>query len=206
MYKSIDEMELFEKFDYIGSDGILPIIIQRCFGMRITNRYSFDMSSVAPAVFDYAIANNMTIYFIGSTHENINEFIQNLKNNYPDIMISGFHHGYIDGNEKSVAKQIISSSANIVIIGMGAPAQERFSVFLREYGFSGTIYTCGGFIHQASNKFYYFNGWIDKFHLRTIYRWYKEPHVICRLKYYPSFILTYTKFCLIKKMAKSYID
>jgi N-acetylglucosaminyldiphosphoundecaprenol N-acetyl-beta-D-mannosaminyltransferase len=66
---------------------------------------------------------------------------------------------------------------DIVIVGMGAIAQERFLLGLKQAGFSGKGFTCGGFIHQtASNKIDYYPRWVDKLNLRFLYRMLKESY------------------------------
>ena len=110
---------LYAKFDYICSDGILPIFLNKFFGCSKSTRISFDMTSLAKNVFEQDSRNiSLNIYFIGSTQENIESFVTLVKQIYPKINVCGFHHGYIK-DFSDISKVIIDANPNIVIIGMG---------------------------------------------------------------------------------------
>lgn len=48
---------------------------------------------------------------------------------------------------------------------------------VKEAGFKGIGFTCGGFIHQtAKNEIDYYPAWVNRMNVRFIYRMYKEPH------------------------------
>lgn len=186
---------LYAKFDYICSDGILPIFLNKFFGCSKSTRISFDMTSLAKDVFEQDSPNiSLKIYFIGSTQENIESFVTLIKQIYPKIKVCGFHHGYIK-DFNNISEIVIESNPNIVIIGMGAPLQDEFAIYLKEQGFKGTIYTCGGFFHQTVKNINYYPYWINKLNLRALYRMIKEPYVIKRvLVYYPIFVINYSAF------------
>ena len=84
-------------------------------------------------------------------------------------------------------KNIIKINPDLLIIGMGAPKQDKLCLLLKELGYAGTVYTCGGFFHQTVMKVGdYYPSWINKSNLRFVYRMYKEPNTIVRyFIYYP---------------------
>lgn len=187
--------ELYEKFDYICSDGILPVWMNQLWGVEKTERISFDMTSLAKEVFEYCSINGDGIYFIGSEVEKIDSFINVIRKNYPFLNIKGWHHGYIKERFDDMVKIIMSSKANVVIIGMGAPIQDQFAVYLKDKGFSGCVYTCGGFFHQTTERLNYYPEWINNWNLRTLYRLIHERYVWGRVfRYYPRFIVFYSMF------------
>ena len=48
---------------------------------------------------------------------------------------------------------------------------------VKNAGYQGVGFTCGGFIHQTSkNEIDYYPAWVDKTNLRFVYRMWKEPH------------------------------
>lgn len=191
--------DLYSKFDYICSDGFLPIWLNKFFCKQSRSfRISFDMTSLAKIVFDNI--GQHRVYFIGSKQADMDSFINIISSSYPKMKICGYHHGYIKGQYDDIIIQILKSEPSVVIIGMGAPMQDEFAVLLNERGFRGTIYTCGGFFHQTTNNLNYYPNFINKFNLRWIYRMFKEPYVIKRvLFYYPIFIFHYSKFLLNMK-------
>ena len=115
-----------------------------------------------------------------------------IQNSFPFLNIVGYHHGFINGQESLIANEIIDINPDVVVVGMGALVQDRFAVLLRDLGCRSSIYTCGGFLHQTVNRINYYPKWINRLHLRTLYRLIKEPYVWKRvILYYPRFVCKY---------------
>jgi exopolysaccharide biosynthesis WecB/TagA/CpsF family protein len=200
----------FHNFDIIAPDGILIVLmlnLMRVKKFRI-QRFSFDMTSVAPYVLQEAQKYNYDVYFLGTKSEFIVSTIQTIKSNYPNLIIAGFRHGFFDNDSERMAfiAEVIKKSPKIIIIGMGTPYQETMAVDLRSAGFRGAIYTCGGFLHQTSQKLVYYPRLIDKLHLRLPYRMYKEKGVLKRsLMTYPIFCCKFPFKVMKLKLAKGKI-
>ena len=188
-----DYLYLYEKADYICSDGILPIVINKLCKKNRTQRMSFDMTSLAPIIFRKLSNDQQSVYFIGSTTENIEAFIRNIMTEYPQLIISGFINGYLTDEDKiRVYDDILCKKPSTIVIGMGTPLQDKLAYDIRRIGYDGNIYTCGGFFHQTANSAQYYPKCIDRLNLRWLYRMYKEKYVLKRvLLYYPIFIVRY---------------
>lgn len=192
------EKSILDDFDGVFFDGLLIVVFINLFLNKKVKRVSFDMTSLAPKVFKYAIDNKKTIYFLGSKEEEIKGFVNVIKQNFPGINIEGYRSGYFSVEErKEVLKGLVQSNPDILVVGMGTPLQEVFLADLVARGWKGLGFTCGGFIHQTSDSLYYYPKWIDRFHLRWLYRLYDEPKLIKRfLKSYIGFPIIFTiDFC-----------
>ncbi len=196
----------YSKFDYIASDGFLLTIIFNILIKKTTKRISFDMSSLAPIIFQFAIDHNKSIYFIGSKDKEIEQFVTTIQKNFPLLNIIGYRHGYFQDEEEKfiILQNIISIVPDIIIIGMGIPAQDIFAINLKEKGFTGTIYTCGGFIHQTQTKKNYYPKIINSTNTRFLYRIAKEKHVFQRIikSIFPFILFVYRnkkKFAILRK-------
>ena len=70
----------------------------------------------------------LAIYFFGSTEHTLNLFIQEIKNNFPNIAIAGFHiDRFREANADEDADDILkinASGAHLVLVGRGCPRQE----------------------------------------------------------------------------------
>lgn len=188
---------LYKQFDYIGSDGIGPIVLNRLFGKPKSTRFSFDMSSIAGNVLQDIRDNKKKVYILGAKEGEIERSITTIENNFDGIEIAGYHHGYFKGYENDIIKEIIDSNANVAIIGMGAPIQDKMAIKLKEYGFVGTVYTCGGFIHQTTSSIMTYPKWVNKLQLRAIYRILTQKGMLKRLiETYPKFLITYPVFLI----------
>lgn len=191
--------KLFEKFN-IKIDGMLLVKVLRLFGLKDIVRESFDMTSLAQIVFEDAINDNKSIYFIGTKPKIIDKTIENIQKSYPKLNIIGFRDGYIKNEERNnLLEDIKTLSPDIVVCGMGTLLQEQFLVDLQASGWDGIGYTCGGFLHQTAGDIQYYPKWINKYNLRWVYRIYDEPVLFKRYfgeypKFFWYFLIDYIEY------------
>ncbi len=176
---ALDNKELFAKMDGIFTDGgLLVKAIKMVYGKQVTRR-SFDMTSVAPELFAYAAVHDKTVYIVASKQEQVEKAVEIFRERYPKVRFAGYRNGYFASEEEMAveAKHICEVNPDFLIVGMGALMQEKFLLKVKETGFQGVGFTCGGFIHQTSkNEIDYYPAWVDKTNLRFVYRMWKEPH------------------------------
>ena len=165
----------------IEIDGGLLVKLLNLFGIKY-KRKSFDMTSLAPIVFNEAIQQNKSVYFIGTKPKVIDLAIKNIQQKFPELNVCGYRDGYLTSDKDSelVFSEINTLNADYVICGMGTPLQEQFLIDLQNSGWDGLGYTCGGFLHQTANNIEYYPKWITRFGLRAFYRMYDEPKLIKR--------------------------
>lgn len=186
-----DKSELVEKVDHFFSDGSLLCKLHNLFLPKIT-RASFDYSSIAEDFLDHVASLDKRIAIIGATEDENLAAVKVLKSQYNSLNVVYHRNGYIE-NKEIVAKKLNESKADVVLVGMGTPYQEQFSIFLKEALHNPTvIITCGGFLTQTSIKPDYYHPLIKKLGLRWLQRVVMHKHVRDRvLKKYPKFIIKY---------------
>lgn len=190
---------LYESFDYISSDGMGPLLLNKLFGKTKSVRLSFDVSAMAGPVFKNMMGYGESLYVLGAKPDEVKKSVDVIKMNFEGIKIAGFHHGYIKNCKKEIVNEIILSGAKVVIIGMGAPLQDEIAVMLKENDFVGSVYTCGGFIHQTTEKITSFPEWSNKLGLRWLYRIFTQKGMLKRLlQTYPKFVISYSWFLLFQ--------
>lgn len=176
---ALENRPLFEKFDGIFADGSLLVsAISLLYAKRVTRR-SFDMTSLAPELLNHLIENHKTLYIVASGQEQVECAAKIFREQYPELRIAGFRNGYFssDAEMDREAYHIVALNPDFLIVGMGALMQEKFLLKVKERGYQGIGFTCGGFIHQtAKSQIHYYPEWIDKMNLRFVYRMYKEKH------------------------------
>ena len=184
---AVSHKELFGEFDGIFVDGsILVWFIRLFYGVRI-KRCSFDMTSLAPKLFDYAIENNKSIAIVASKQNELERAVEILKSRFTGLNVIYSRNGYFSSEEerRSVIREVVDNKPDFLICGMGVVKQEQFLVEAKRAGFQGVGFTCGGFIHQTSkNEVDYYPHWIDKYNLRFLYRFIKEKHT--RKRYFKA--------------------
>lgn len=176
---ALDNKELFSQLDGIFADGgLLVKAIKMVYGKQVTRR-SFDMTSMAPELFAYVAKHGKTIYIVASKREQVEKAVEIFHERYPKVKFAGYRNGYFASeSEMDVeAKYIAKLNPDFLIVGMGALMQEKFLLKVKNAGYQGVGFTCGGFIHQTSkNEIDYYPAWVDKTNLRFVYRMWKEPH------------------------------
>ena len=196
---ALDNKELFARFDGIFADGsILVAAIKLVYGKDVTRR-SFDMTSLAPELLSYAEANNRSVYIVASQQEQVEKAVGIFKERYPELMVAGYRNGYFasEKEQDEEARHIIEVNPDFLIVGMGALMQERFLLKVKDAGYRGIGFTCGGFIHQtAKDEMDYYPAWVDRMNLRFVYRMYKEPHT--RKSYMQAALLFPARFIIEK--------
>lgn len=198
-----EDYHWYEEFDFIPSDGMGPIKLNKLFGKPKSLRLSFDLSTMAGPVFRDMMAHGESLYVLGAKPGEVDKSVETIKKNFEGIKIAGFHHGYIKDCKDEIVKEIIASGAKVVIVGMGAPMQDEMCVRLRDAGFVGTAYTCGGFIHQTQDTMVSFPVWTNKLGLRWLYRIFTQSGMLKRLiETYPKFVVTYSWFLMRKCKVK----
>ena len=181
--EAVKEDELFGNFDLIFADGSIMVwFIHLLYGKKIKRR-SFDMTSMAKEVFQYASNEKKTVYFVGASEANLKIAIDKIKKDFPFLEIVGSRNGFFSSKDdlKLEIDNIIEKSPDLLIVGMGVIKQEKFLLQVKDAGFSGCGFTCGGFLHQyAMRGKKYYPDWINKYNLRFLYRMCKEPYTIRR--------------------------
>lgn len=176
---ALDNKELFSQLDGIFADGgLLVKAIKLVYGKQVTRR-SFDMTSMAPELFAYVAKHGKAIYIVASKQEQVEKAVEIFRERYPKVKFAGYRNGYFASeSEMDVeAKYIAKLNPDFLIVGMGALMQEKFLLKVKNAGYQGVGFTCGGFIHQTSkNEIDYYPAWVDKTNLRFVYRMWKEPH------------------------------
>lgn len=192
-YMIFDNDSLSHKFDFIFADGALLVMLHNFFSKRKIDRLSFDFSSMAGSLFDFANNNNLSVALVGGTKEEMSNCIVFLQRKYPSINFNNSRHGFFeDESEINDYLYSISDSIDILISGMGTPLQEEFVVKAKKITHARLFFTCGGFITQTGTKGDYYHPLIKKSGLRWLQRALGSSHVRRRLIYnYPVFVFKY---------------
>jgi len=190
-----DKPGLIDQFDRVHFDGIFLCLIYKLFGLTSVPRRSFDMTSLARSVFADASRTGKTVAIIGAKEGLIEKAIETLTTTFHiNVVLS--RHGYFSSpREKSDFQDSLAAlNPDIVVVGMGAVLQEQFLIELRARAWTGTGFTCGGFLHQTAERLEYYPRLMDKLNLRWVYRMFKDPYVIRRYGLdYPKFLLLFLK-------------
>ena len=91
---ALNNTDLFGRFDGIFADGsLLVAAIKMLYGKKVTRR-SFDMTSLAPELFEYAEKEGKSLYFVASKQEEVESALEIFKERYPNLIVAGYRNGY----------------------------------------------------------------------------------------------------------------
>ena len=184
--RDADYRDHLQRMDLVFCDGIaLALAASRIDGFPM-ERISFDSTSLAPLVFEYARANGKRIALVGGRPGVAHVAAARIGESYPGISIVGAIDGF--RSQKSLVEHVQALAADIVICGMGAPAQEAFLMALANAGWLGVGFTCGGYLDHLGQRFHFYPPLIDRLNLRWLYRLAREPRRIgyrCVVEYGP---------------------
>ena len=133
------------------------------------------------------------VFFIGGQKDEIINFKKYIAQAYPKLSLK-VYDGYAHSCRTELAANLTKDSK--LIVGLGTPRQEEFAITKTKLNVCSEIYTCGAFISQtAQSGGNYYPAYINKLHLRWMWRIWNEPHVLRRiLLNYPQGLYLSAKF------------
>ena len=136
-----------------------------------------------------------SIYLLGAEEEVLVKCIDNIKKQYPNLIIAGSHNGFFDlDNCDDIIQDIKSKEIYAIFVAMGSPRQEIFidkiltdsniRIFM---GVGGVFDVFAGKVNRAPK-------WMISLGLEWLYRTIKEPFRIKRLGAIPKFLIQVVKY------------
>lgn len=168
-------------------DGIGVVIASRFYGTPVKERVAgYDLML---RLMETASSQGRSIYLLGGKAGVAEEAAIKLTESYSGLKIAGTRDGYFEiDEEEKIIEDINNRNADILLVALGAPKQERFIYMHREelkvkiaMGVGGGLDGLAGRVKRAP-VFY------QKAGLEWFYRLIKEPKRITRVMRLPKFI------------------
>lgn len=170
--------------DWITADGVGII-----HALRLLNKPA--VKRITGSDICHALAKNacFSIYLLGSKEFVLNDVKYNLKKRYPDLVIKGSHHGYIEEHEfKNILDDIGAKKPDIILVGMGVEKQELFIDYCRNKLDFGIAIGVGGVFDVLSGTKPRAPYFLQRLSLEWLFRVLIEPKRIVRLTFLPKFL------------------
>jgi N-acetylglucosaminyldiphosphoundecaprenol N-acetyl-beta-D-mannosaminyltransferase len=160
--------------DLVGIDGMGILWGARALGLPATSRVAgVDLLAELLAV---CAQDGFKPYFLGATPAVLHLAMETVRKRYPSLVFAGWHDGYFKSEQESdVVRDIRSSAADCLFIGMPTPRKERFLAAYRDelgvpfvMGVGGGFDVLAGTVRRAPAR-------IQKLGLEWLYRIYQEP-------------------------------
>jgi N-acetylglucosaminyldiphosphoundecaprenol N-acetyl-beta-D-mannosaminyltransferase len=116
------------------------------------------------------------VYFLGTKKDILKDAAENIKRAYPTLKLSGYQEGFFtEGEKERITKEINSSGADVLFVGMGFPIQEKFVIKNKDELKVSMIWNVGGLFDFYSNRKKRAPVWIRKIRLEWLFRLVLEP-------------------------------
>ncbi|ODS50627.1 MAG: N-acetylglucosaminyldiphosphoundecaprenol [Halanaerobium sp. 4-GBenrich] len=183
--------------DLATPDGIGVVIASKILGQPLEERVAgFDLIS---NLFKEFAGEEINFYFLGSKPGIVDQAVENLKKDYPNLNILGYHHGYINrDDQQKIIADINSKNIDLLLVGMGVPLQERFLDNNLKNLKVGAAVTVGGSFDVLAGKVNRAPLWMQKAALEWFYRLLQEPSRFGRMLALPKFIFLVLKSKYLK--------
>lgn len=191
-----DLKEIINSGDMITADGIGLIYATKLKGKPLKERVTgYDLSL---KMLEIANDNNYRLYLLGGKEGVAKSAAENIKKDFPNICIAGYHHGYFKGShnnssgseeELKMIQEINSSNPHIVFVGLGFPNQEIWINANKDKIKARVIIGNGGVMDILSGNLEPTPEIIRKLGFEWLHRLIREPSRIKRQIVIPKFIL-----------------
>lgn len=190
--KDAELRSILENADLVVPDGIGVVWASKYSQHRLTERVAgYDLTQ---RLMQELADTEATFYFFGGAPGVSAAAARKMKKQYPALKIVGGHNGYFDEKEeKRIIQNIKSLSPSILLVGLGAPKQEkwiydnlRLTGAKLAIGVGGSFDVMAGNVKRAPKLF-------QKLGLEWFYRLITQPTRWKRMLRLPKFVLAVLK-------------
>ncbi|MCX8131268.1 MAG: WecB/TagA/CpsF family glycosyltransferase [Clostridia bacterium] len=179
---------ILNEADMLVADGAGVVLASKILARKVPEKVSgIDLTRNS---FSIALDRKIRYFFFGGKPGVAEEAAERLKSQYPGIEVVGCRNGYFSKDEDpDIVNQINSSEADILLVALGAPKQEKWIYEHKDIlnvkiciGVGGSLDIYAGKASLAPD-FFRNNG------LEWLYRLYKEPWRFKRMLKLPKFVI-----------------
>lgn len=186
IYKKNDIKEIFNKFDLVHPDGIGTYLAIRFLHVKEKSNKKITGSDFYPILINAAKKFKWKIFFLGDRLT----ILEKIQVNNSGLEVCGYSEGY-DFNSENLVRSINLSKADILIVGMGCPLQEKWIISVKDELNIKTILAVGDGIKLFANMRSRGAGIFGKIGLEWFIRLLQEPK-----RLWKRYLLGIPLFCL----------
>ncbi len=174
-----------------GADLVLPDGIGVIYGAKILKtplKERVPGIEFGTAMIEYCARSGKSVFFLGAKPGVAEQAAENLKVRFPGLIVAGTKDGYFK-DDAAAAEAIRASGAQMALVCLGAPKQEKFMAAYGEatgarllLGLGGSLDVFAG-VAQRAPEFYV------KHNLEWFYRLIKNPSRVGRMMKLPLFLV-----------------
>lgn len=123
---------------------------------------------------------NYSVFFLGAKQEVLEVMLNNVKKQYPKLLIAGAHHGYFWEDERAMVSQIKAAKAQLLFVAMSSPKKENF---IHQWKFElgvNLIMGVGGTFDVVAGKVRRAPRWVQNLGMEWLFRVAQEPRRLAK--------------------------
>lgn len=121
--------DFLQNADITHCDGRGVLEALKFMGYKLSPEYRASYTDLMPSLLEHCNAKGYSLFLLGGKPETLATAVANIRAQYPNIRVDG-HHGYFSFANPHANQEIITqinrSRANVLLVGMGMPIQERW--------------------------------------------------------------------------------
>ena len=173
-YRNPQYLHVLQNANLILADGIGLKLAGKLLAQPV--KQNVNGTDLFPRLCDMLSGTSHGLFLLGArpgVAEAVNDWIAE---HYPDVVISGWHHGYYTPEEEpDVIQRIVHSGASILLVAFGAPRQDTWLYdHLSELGIPVAM-GVGGLFDFYSGRIPRAPLWMREMGIEWLYRFYQEP-------------------------------
>ena len=184
-----DLARLINRFDVLLADGWGVVWGARLLGIDVPDRLAND--DIARDVFRLCARRETRAFLFGSAPGVADRAAANLAAAFPWLRLVGCHHGWLDrerghpgyydeADSAAIVDQINASGAELLIVGIPTPMQQRWVIANAERLGPEVIITGGSWLDHLAERIDWYPEWVLKLRLCWLYRLRRNPRGLWR--------------------------
>lgn len=192
LYNGLSDRLLKDNFNaetsVIIPDGVGTVIASKIVNAPVKEKIA-GIDVVREVIFK-ANAEGKSVYLLGAKQEILERCVENIKKEFPNLKVSGFHNGFFDLNNcQDIIDDIITSEPWAIFVAMGSPRQEIFINKIMDRVNTHIFMGVGGVFDIFAGELTRAPKWMLALGLEWLHRVIQEPFRIKRLMVIPKFLL-----------------
>jgi N-acetylglucosaminyldiphosphoundecaprenol N-acetyl-beta-D-mannosaminyltransferase len=178
LYHTVSDLKAcYSQASHVYIDGLPLVWLGKIAGLPARSEHRTTFLDSLKIVLGQAEQCGWRVFYLGSVDEVVTRGLDVIKQEYPQLNISG-HHGYFDKDglqSDEVISRINDFSPDILFVGLGMPIQERW---LAEHGSklnANAILTCGASLDYIAGYAYRPPAWVGPLGLYGVFRLVSDP-------------------------------
>lgn len=186
-FLNIDNLRLAEEDpEYAAILAQSSLVLPDGIGIRLATRIAggrliddCNGSDLTPLLLDRAAQHGLNVFLLGAPDAIVREAAERLKSRRAELKIVGTHHGYFS-DSMAVVDAINASDAQLLLVAMGAPRQEKWIARHRAVLQPRLCVGVGNLFTWLSGAQRRAPRWVQRAHMEWVWRIFLEPRRLFR--------------------------